>query len=63
MKIFIAGAGGFVGGALVKKLAGHDLVLPSRDPEKFRRAGVNGSFPLFSEDLGRLVWQQINYAT
>lgn len=55
MKIFIAGAGGFVGGALLRRLAGHDLVLPSREPEKFRRAGVKGRFPLFSEDLAGLV--------
>jgi len=55
MKIFIAGAGGFVGGALLKRLAGHDLTLPSREPEKFRRAGVKGDFPLFSGDLAGLV--------
>jgi len=40
MRIFIAGAGGFVGGALVKRLAAHQLALPARDPEKFRQAGL-----------------------
>ncbi|MDD2804374.1 MAG: NAD(P)H-binding protein [Elusimicrobiales bacterium] len=55
MKIFVAGAGGFVGGALLKRLAGHDLVLPSRAPGKFRRAGVKGEFPQFSEDLAGLA--------
>ena len=55
MRILVAGAGGFVGGALVRRLAGHDLVLPSREPEKFRRAGLRGSFPLFTEDLAGLA--------
>jgi len=55
MRILIAGAGGFVGAALIKKLSGHSLILPSRDPEKFRRAGVQGEFPPFSEDLEKLA--------
>lgn len=55
MRIFIAGAGGFVGGALVERLSGHDLILPSRDPDKFRRAGIKGSFPPFSGDLAAMV--------
>lgn len=55
MKILIAGAGGFVGGALVKRLAGHHLTLPSRSPEKFAREGLNGSFPVFTDDLEKLV--------
>lgn len=57
MKIFIAGAGGFVGGALVRHLAGHELVLPSRDPARFARRGITGSFPPFSEDLEAIVAQ------
>ncbi|HAT72264.1 MAG TPA: hypothetical protein DCS63_05560 [Elusimicrobia bacterium] len=55
MRIFIAGAGGFVGGVLVKRLGGHELTLPSRDPGRFARAGVKGSFPLFTDDLEKLV--------
>ncbi len=55
MKILIAGAGGFVGGALLKRLRGHSLVLPSRSPEKFRGAGLEGVFPPFTEDLEGLV--------
>ena len=55
MKILIAGAGGFVGGALLERLAAHELILPSREPEKFRRAGVKGSFPVFNEDLEKLA--------
>jgi len=55
MRIFIAGAGGFVGGALIRRLAGHELILPSREPGKFRGAGVKGSFPAFTEDLQKLV--------
>lgn len=55
MKILIAGAGGFVGGALIERLAGHELILPSREPEKFRTAGVKGAFPVFNEDLEKLV--------
>lgn len=55
MKILITGAGGFVGGALVERLAAHELILPSREPEKFRRAGLKGSFPVFNEDLEQLV--------
>lgn len=55
MRIFVAGGGGFVGGALVKRLAGHELILPSREPGKFAAQGVKGSFPLFSEDLEKLV--------
>jgi len=55
MKILIAGAGGFVGQALLERLAGHDLVLPSREPEKFLRAGLKGDFPRFSGDLAGLV--------
>lgn len=55
MKILITGAGGFVGGALLERLAAHELILPSREPEKFRRAGVKGAFPVFNEDLEKLV--------
>lgn len=55
MKIFIAGAGGFVGSRLAGRLSGHDLVLPSRDPSKFAARGLKGSFPLFSEDLAGLA--------
>ncbi|MBI4351390.1 MAG: NAD(P)H-binding protein [Elusimicrobia bacterium] len=55
MKILITGAGGFVGGALVERLAAHELILPSREPEKFRRLGVKGAFPVFNEDLEKLV--------
>ncbi len=55
MKILIAGAGGFVGGALLERLAAHEIILPSREPEKFRRAGVKGSFPVFNGDLEKLV--------
>lgn len=56
MKIFIAGAGGFVGGVLVKRLGGHELTLPSRDPGRFARAGGKGSFPLFTDALGKNWW-------
>jgi NADH dehydrogenase len=55
MRILVTGAGGFVGSALLPLLSGHDLVLPSREPEKFRRAGVKGAFPAFSEDLAALA--------
>ena len=55
MRILVTGAGGFVGSALLPLLAGHDLVLPSREPEKFRLAGVKGAFPAFSEDLAALA--------
>lgn len=55
MKIFIAGAGGFVGGALLEALRGHDLVLPSREPKRLARPGLRGEFPLFTEDLAALV--------
>lgn len=44
-----------MGAALVKRLAGHELVLPSREPEKFTGAGVKGTFPVFTEDLEKLV--------
>ena len=55
MRILIAGAGGFVGGALIKELSGHSLILPSREPERFRRAGVQGEFPLFTGDPEKLA--------
>lgn len=55
MRIFIAGGGGFVGRALIKRLAGHHLTLPSRSPEKFTREGIKGSFPVFTDDLEKLV--------
>lgn len=55
MKILVAGAGGFVGRALLKRLAGHELVLPSRRPEQFSGLGLNGVFPPFTEDLAGLV--------
>jgi NADH dehydrogenase len=57
MKILIAGAGGFVGSALVRRLAAHELVLPSRNPEKFI-ARDRVSSPLFNSDLERLVADQ-----
>jgi len=55
MKIFIAGAGGFVGGALLERLSGHELILPSREPGKLRGKAPNGTFPVFTEDLEKLV--------
>jgi len=55
MKILIAGAGGFVGGALLERLAGHELILPSREPEKLRGKAAKGTFPVFTEDLEKLV--------
>lgn len=55
MKILVAGAGGFVGGAVIGRLRGQALVLPSRFPDKFRNSGIDGEFPLFTEDLERLV--------
>jgi NADH dehydrogenase len=55
MKILVAGAGGFVGRALLKRLAGHDLVLPSRRPEQFLGLGLKGAFPRFTPDLAGLV--------
>ena len=55
MKILITGGGGFVGGAVIKDLAGHELVLPSREPGKFERAGIRGAFPLFNENLAELA--------
>ena len=58
MKILIAGAGGFVGTALLKRLAGHELVLPSRDPEKQKLTGLGARFPAFTPDLERLVAEQ-----
>ena len=54
MKILIAGAGGFVGAALVEKLAAHALVLPSRDPGKLKLP-VQASSPPFTADLEGLV--------
>lgn len=58
MRILIAGAGGFVGSALLKRLSAHDLVLPSRAPAKFAAAGVKGVLPLFNEDLAVLAEMQ-----
>ncbi|MDD5209401.1 MAG: NAD(P)H-binding protein [Elusimicrobiales bacterium] len=55
MRILIAGGAGFVGGAVVERLAAHELILPSREPEKLRKAGVKGTFPVFTEDLEKLV--------
>lgn len=55
MRIFVAGAGGFVGRALLKRLAGHELVLPSRRPEQFHGLGLAGVFPPFPADLAGLV--------
>lgn len=54
MKILITGAGGFVGTELVKRLAGYDLILPSRAPEKLSPPG-RAARPLFTEDLEQLV--------
>lgn len=55
MRIFIAGAGGFVGGALIRRLSGHELVLPTRDPGRLEAAAPGFSYPLFSGDLEGLV--------
>ncbi len=55
MRIFITGAGGFVGGAVARALAGHDLVLPSRAPDRLRAAGLTGAFPPFTEALEEQV--------
>ncbi len=49
------GGGGFVGGALLRRLAGHELVVPSRAPARLKAAGLPGSFPPFREDLAALV--------
>ena len=57
MKILITGAGGFVGSELLKRLAAHELVLPSRAPEKLKPAG-RASCPPFTPDLERLVADQ-----
>ena len=51
MRILITGAGGFVGGAVARALAGHRLVLPSREPARLRTAGFTGEFPPFTEAL------------
>ena len=51
MRILITGAGGFVGGAVARALAGHELVLPSRDPDRLRAAGLTGAFPPFTGEL------------
>lgn len=57
MRILITGADGFVGTVLAERLAGHELVLPSRHPEKLLPPG-RGFRPLFTPDLGRLVADQ-----
>ena len=57
MKILITGAGGFVGEALVKRLAAHELVLPSRNPERLTLPARAAS-PVFTPDLERLVAEQ-----
>lgn len=44
-----------MGRALLKRLAGHDLVLPSRRPEQFHGLGIKGIFPAFTQDLSGLV--------
>ena len=54
MKIMIAGADGFVGTELAKRLGSHELVLPSRRPEK-PALSARVSSPLFDPDLERLV--------
>jgi NADH dehydrogenase len=50
MRVFISGGTGFVGGALVRRLAAHELFVPSRN-----NAGAGG-LP-FSEDLAGQVAQ------
>lgn len=55
MRILIAGGGGFVGGELARRLAGHRLIIPSRDPGRLKAAGLEGEFPPFDEDLAGLT--------
>lgn len=55
MRILVAGGGGFVGRELLKKLSGHELIVPSRDPEKLRLSGIKGEFPPFPGDLERFT--------
>ncbi len=44
-----------MGAALLKSLAAHDLVLPSRNPGKMKRQAGRGSCPLFVPDLEKLA--------
>jgi NADH dehydrogenase len=44
-----------VGTALAGKLAGHELILPSRDPGRAAAAGLRGVFPPFRAELASLV--------
>lgn len=55
MRILITGAGGFVGGAVARRLAAHELVLPSRDPARISAAFPGAELPPFSDDLEGLV--------
>ena len=57
MKILVTGAGGFVGTELVKRLAAHDLVLPSRGQGGLK-VGGRVSIPPFDPDLERFVAAQ-----
>jgi NADH dehydrogenase len=55
MRILILGAGGFVGGAVAARLAGHELTLPSREPGRLAAAFPGASVPPFTEDLAALA--------
>lgn len=44
-----------MGSVLVRRLAGHALILPSRDPAGLKAAGWTGEFPAFTEDLESLA--------
>ncbi len=44
-----------MGSVLVRRLAGHALILPSRDPARQKTAGLDAEFPAFTEDLEGLA--------
>lgn len=44
-----------MGRELLGRLSGHELVVPSRTPDRLKSAGLKGSFPAFPEDLEKLV--------